>query len=289
MNLSQKKITGYDVVISYLHNSKNTSFYGGCNDFVLNCVDAPRKVTFLHCDYVKCGAHTAENAKQYARFDVIAACSNGCREVFVNALPELEYKTITVRNCHDFDAIRMLANQSPVDMDSQYVNIVTVARLSKEKGVLRAIEAIASLGDMKEKIRYFIVGAGSQQLEIEKRIEELNLSHIVTVCGALANPYGYMKSADLLLIPSYEEAAPMVIDESASLGTPILSTFTSSAEDMITKREFGWVCENSLEGIVKDLKMLVGCSNVLSEKKQDLKTKILNNDEALLQFDNMIG
>ena len=46
----------------------------------------------------------------------------------------------------------------------------------------------------------------------------------------MENPYGYMRAADVLLIPSFSEAAPMVIHESALLGTPILTTETSSAD-----------------------------------------------------------
>lgn len=289
MNLTQKEVQGYDVAISFLQNSRSKSFYGGCNDFILDRVDAPRKAAFLHCDYVKCGANTNENAKRYSKFDVIAACSDGCRKVFVNALPELEEKTITVRNCHDFSSIMELAEQSPVVMDSEYINIVTVARLSNEKGVMRAIEAIDSLGAEKEKIRYYIVGDGPQGLEIKQKIEELNLSHIITMCGALANPYGYMKASDILLIPSYEEAAPMVIDEAASLGVPILSTLTSSAEDMVVKRNVGWVCENSTNGIIVGLENLIGNPTVIIEQKQKMLSTIYNNNEAIEQFRCMIG
>ena len=290
MNLTQKKIKGYDVAISFLQNSRSKSFYGGCNDFVLDCVvDAPRKVTFLHCDYIKCGANTVENAKQYAKFDVIATCSDGCGKVFVNAVPELAGKTVTVRNCHDFYSIKALADQAQVDMNPDYINILTVARLSHEKGVMRAIDAIASLGEEKEKIRYYIVGDGPEQVEIKKKISELNLSHIVTMCGALSNPYGYMKAADILLIPSYEEAAPMVIDESASLGTPILSTLTSSADDMIAGRDIGWICDNSTEGIALKLKFLIKSPEVIAEQKQKMSNATYNNDEAIEQFKKMVG
>ena len=289
MNLTQKKVKGYDVAISFLQNSRSKSFYGGCNDFVLNCVDAPRKIAFLHCDYVKCGANIPENAKQYEKFDMIAACSDGCRNVFVNALPELKQKTMTVRNCHDFSSIKKLADTSYVIMDSAYINIITVARLSHEKGVIRAIEAIASLKDKKEKIRYYIVGDGPQQLEIKQKILELDLSHIVIMCGAMVNPYGYMKSADLLLIPSYEEAAPMVIDEAASLNTPILSTRTSSAEDMVSSRQLGWVCENSTEGITSKLKYLIETPEMLIEQKRKMSQTIYNNDEAIMKFKQIVG
>ncbi len=289
MNLGQKKILGFDVAVSFLHNAKDKVLYGGCSDFVLNCVDAPKKAVFLHCDYVKCGANTPKNAKHYAKFDVIAACSDGCRNVFTSVLPHLSSKTVTVRNCHDFKAIRELAKRSNITMEQGYINIVTVARLSGEKGVIRAIEAIASLKEKKDRIRYYIIGDGSRKDEIKQSILEKNLSGSVIMCGALSNPYGYMEAADILLIPSYEEAAPMVIDEAASLGTPVLSTLTSSAEDMILKRGLGWVCENSEEGLALKLTELINSPTAIEIMKQDLNNRIFNNNEAIKQFNDMIG
>ena len=41
----------------------------------------------------------------------------------------------------------------------------------------------------------------------------MKLSENVTLLGEKENPYGYIKAADLLLIPSYSEAATMVIGE----------------------------------------------------------------------------
>ena len=54
---SEKKIPGdYDCAIAFLHNGRDKSFYGGVQEFVLHCVNADRKVAFLHCDYRNCGA-----------------------------------------------------------------------------------------------------------------------------------------------------------------------------------------------------------------------------------------
>ena len=154
---------------------------------------------------------------------------------------------------------------------------------------MRAIEVIAAIGDANEKIRYYLVGDGPQSAEIKQKIKEVKLDHVVTMCGALTNPFGYMKAADLLLIPSYEEAAPMVIGEAASLGTPILSTLTSSAEDMVKNRGIGWVCENSLEGLIWGLKNAIEHPDAIAEKKQILAMTSHNNEEAIAQFDTMIG
>lgn len=289
MGLGQRKLRGYDAAISYLHNPGDRMFYGGCNDFVLKHVSAEKKIAFLHCDYLRSGANTPDNNKMYARFDRIAACSQGGADSFVNANPSLQKKMVVVPNCHRFDQIRKLAEAVPIEFCRDVVNIVTVARLGKEKGVERAVEAIAQLGENRKKLHYYIIGDGIQRKLVQQVIDREGLSDTVTLCGTLANPYGYIRAADLLLIPSYSEAAPLVIGEAAFLGTPILSTETSSARDMIEAYGYGWVCENSEEAICESLRTLLSDRTSLHSVKERMKKETINNAVALSQFDRLIS
>ena len=100
MGLGQRKLKGYDVAISYLHNPGDKAFYGGCNDFVLEHVSAEKKIAFLHCDYVRSGANTPDNNKMYARFDRIAACSQGCADSFIAVNPAQISKQCQNNNIH---------------------------------------------------------------------------------------------------------------------------------------------------------------------------------------------
>lgn len=288
MALKQKKLGEYDAAISYLHNSIDKGFYGGCNEFVLKHVSAKKKIAFLHCDYSLCGGNTVQNAKQYEMFDLIAACSQGCADVFRQENVTLAQKLKVVYNCYDYKNICKMADAAPVTMQSDKINIVTVARLGKEKGVERALHVIAKLGAEKEKLHYYIIGDGTQMPLLRQFMEQEKLSPYVTLCGALKNPYGYMKSADLLLIPSNSEAAPMVIGEAACLGTPILSTETSSAREMIEKTGFGWVCDNSEEAMQQRLRVLLEEPCILHKKKEQLSKLSLSNEQAVSQFSSLI-
>ena len=287
MALGQKKLKGYDVAISYLHNGGEKMFYGGCNDFVLRHITASKKITFLHCDYTLCGANTRSNAKQYAKFDGIAACSQGCADKFLQIHPQMAEKIQIVPNCHRFENIRAQAQQENVTL-TEKINIVTVARLGKEKGVERALQAIAALGEEKNKLHYYVVGDGIGMSLLQQIIREEKLENTVTLCGMLENPYGYIRAADLLLIPSYSEAAPLVIGEAASLGTPVLSTATSSATEMIEKTGFGWVCENSTEGLRDGLQKLLTEPEKLQEIQNRLQQQIIDNEIAISRFVGMI-
>lgn len=283
----QKKIKNFDTAVSYLHSGENHMFYGGCNEFVLNCTEAKQKITFLHCDYEKIHADSEYNTKIYEQFDKIAACSKGCKDSFINLLPQFRNKTLVVENCHNYKEIQALAESEAAVLPDDKPNIVTVARLGKEKGVLRAIRAVSKIG-RTDKFRYYIIGNGTEFEQAKALIDELKLSKTVFLLGERKNPYGYIKAADWLLIPSYSEAAPMVIGEAACLGTPILSTKTSSSDEMILESGFGLVCENSEEGITNGLLKILNSSSLLQEKEAFLKSQKFDNQNALKHFSELI-
>lgn len=288
MAMGQKQLGEYDVAVSYLHNGADKLFYGGCNEFVLKHVTAAKKVAFLHCDYTLCGANTRLNAKMYADFDAVAACSQGCADAFLSVNPHLKDRVQVVNNCHLFDRIRQAAEDAPGQWSRDKIHIATVARLGEEKGVERAVSSIARLGQWKEKLHYHIVGDGPYRPWIEKIVEQEGLGDCVTFHGMQANPYGYIKAADLLLIPSYSEAAPLVIGEAACLGTPVLSTETSSAREMVEKAGYGWVCQNSEEAMQKALEDLLADPGALDSAKQRLSALTIDNTTAISQFAQLV-
>ena len=259
----QKKLRGYDVAISYLHSGNDHVFYGGCNEFVLRCTEAEKKISFLHCDYEKMRAGSRYNASIYQKFDAIAACSAGCKDAFSAVFPELKQKVQVVRNCHDYERLHHDAAQAPAALSKTSVNVVTLSRFGREKGVLRGIQAAADVQRAGKKLRYYIIGNGVEYPKAAAMVKRLGLETSVTLLGEMLNPYGYLKAADVLLIPSFSEAAPMVIGEAASLGTPVLSTRTSSAEEMIVCSGYGWVCDNTQVGITEGLERLLANPEIL--------------------------
>lgn len=285
----QRKLRGFDAAISYLHDAGDRVFYGGCNDFVLRHTDAAEKIAFLHCDYTRCGADTPANGARYEKFDKIAACSAGCRDAFLKILPHLEKKTVVVSNFHDYNGIWRSACENPVCLPEKQINVLTVARFGKEKGVTRAVEAFAGIHRIHPSAHCYLIGDGAERSGIESLIRKHALEGTVTLLGEHAVPFGYMKAADLLLIPSVSEAAPLVIGEAARLGTPILSTRTSSAKEMIEDTGFGWVCGNSVEDLICALAELLRDTDRLVEKRRYLQALNINNEQAAAQFDTLIG
>lgn len=276
LGMFQKKITGYDIVISYSHLFDYKYFANGSGDFVLDKTVSNEKICIIHCDYLNSGTISKQNNSRYFEFDEIACCSDSVRERFLKGSNLPSEKVYTLRNFYDFDIIR-LAKENPFTYSEKFINIVSVARLSPEKGVDRAVEAL-HLTDRKD-IHYYIIGDGPQKDEIKKKIAEYKTEDRIFLLGEQENPYRYMINADYLLVPSLHEAAPMVFDEAKILGLPVISTDTTSAEEMIGEK-YGIVIENSEEGIRDVLNRV---------KKSSLKKFfIYNNSNQVKQLKALI-
>jgi glycosyltransferase involved in cell wall biosynthesis len=97
-----------------------------------------------------------------------------------------------------------------------------------------------------------------------------------------------MKNADLFLMSSFHEAAPMVIDEALCLDLPVLTVRTTSSREMVTLRQGGWVCENTGEALTEMLIRVLSTPGELSAVRAGLAGHYENNDAAMEQFAELI-
>lgn len=280
----EKELATYDYGISYLHSLGEKSFYGGCNEFLLKKVVAKEKITFIHCDYLHCGANTSYNSKLYSKFDKIVAVSEGCRQNFIKAIPGLQDRVYCIRNFNDYSSIIRDADDTPVIYDKDYYNIITVSRLAEEKGIIRCISVIKNLLQQGIKVKWHIVGEGKIRTKIEELIKKEHMEEDIILYGNQINPYRYMKNADLFLLPSYHEAAPMVFDEAKCLDIPILATKTTSTKEMVEECMAGWVCENDDAALGEKLKYILGKRENLEVIKHYQKEQVFTNQESVKQF-----
>ena len=274
----------FDVAISFLHNGRKEAFYGGVQDYVLNRVSAEHKIAFLHCDYEQCGANHKSNNLMMQCFDKIAACSESCRNLLVSVLPSVSSRCFTVYNCQRFGEIQALAASFSAEYQDALPNVAVVARLTHEKGIERALEALSYCVSNGKPFVLHLIGDGPLSRDLRQLCADLKIDKYVFFHGEQINPYPYILSADLLLIPSYHEAAPMVIDESRALGVPVLSTQTVSADELVAARGAGWVCDNSQKGLNESLLCLLSNFSQVLGRKTEMSKVSLNNDEALQQF-----
>ena len=269
----------YDMAISYAQPIQDKDFCNLTNEFALHCCKAKRKAVFIHCDFANYGGNSKRNRKLLQKFDAVAAVSDSVGQRLIDCVPELASKVCTVPNCHDFEAIRAMADIDPVTYTSG-VTFVTVARLSEEKGLLLCIPIFAKLHNEGYDVHWHIVGGGSLQSRLEESIANYGAGDYIVLEGEQINPYRFIRNADFFLLPSFHEAAPVVFGEAAALGTEVISTRTLSAEELVASKGIGVVCDNTDEGIAEAIEQAV-----LRRQACESRTAVgVSNQEAETSF-----
>lgn len=105
--------------------------------------------------------------------------------------------------------------------------LVFAGRLEREKDLPTLLRAFAILRQGLD-CRLLIIGDGRLRPEIESERDALGLQGSVELPGWAANPYPYLRRADLVVLSSVWDALPTVLIEALALGTPVVSTACGS-------------------------------------------------------------
>ncbi len=107
--------------------------------------------------------------------------------------------------------------------------ILSVMRLTAEKGPLVFVEACAEIAKARPDVVFVLVGAGPMMPEVERRAAELGLTEKLLLPGRRDDVRGVMKLASLVMLTSHVEGMPNVLMEAQAMGTPVVSTRVGSA------------------------------------------------------------
>lgn len=135
--------------------------------------------------------------------------------------------------------IHSLANEHIPER--KQLTLVTVSRISREKGFERMLKIAEQLKDID--YIWHIVGSGYDE-KYEESIKKQAPDHWV-FHGKLENPFPYIKNADFLLQLSDYEAFGFVLLEALVLGTTVITTNYSSASEMINEKN-GYIIRKDL-------------------------------------------
>lgn len=107
--------------------------------------------------------------------------------------------------------------------DNEKLTFLSVGRVSKEKGLPLALDALKGLSGINWT--YLVVGDGPQRIELEAicRDDDL-LNDRVNFIGWATDVNKYFELADALLLPSYYEGMPTVLVEASVFGIPLIAS-----------------------------------------------------------------
>lgn len=153
----------------------------------------------------------------YNNFHQIIAQSDDMKNDLVKNFRISENRIVKINNPVDFDLINRMKNQNiDTGFNKSYKNIVAIGNLSPRKGFDLLLNVMNELKE--EKIQLSILGDGAFKEELFQQKEHLKLDK-VTFLGNVANPFVYLKEADLFILSSRYEGFPNVLLEAGACGT----------------------------------------------------------------------
>lgn len=126
-------------------------------------------------------------------------------------------------------------------------NIISVGRLSKEKGFLDLIDVFKEIHSKDKDAKLRIVGDGPEKDAIYSRIVENNLENDVVLCGTKTKEEisNLMLDTSLYLMTSFTESFGLVLIEAESFGIPLLAFDSAQgAHEIIKENENGFLIKN---------------------------------------------
>jgi glycosyltransferase involved in cell wall biosynthesis len=119
---------------------------------------------------------------------------------------------------------------------------VVVARLTPQKRVHLAIDAIATLAAFDHRLPLTVVGDGPERGRLEARAAEHGIAGLVRFVGAVPKPRipEFLASADLMLLPSAGEGFGLVAAEALMAGVPVIACWDGGGVlDIVPERGAG--------------------------------------------------
>jgi glycosyltransferase involved in cell wall biosynthesis len=110
-----------------------------------------------------------------------------------------------------------------------------VGELRELKGVMNILKAMPEMLKKEKELKFFIIGEGILEAEIQDFIIQNNLSENVKLLGWVENeelPH-YLNKLKLLILASGTEGLPGVLIEGMACGTPVLITKVGAVPDVV--------------------------------------------------------
>lgn len=273
----------YDVAIGYLEKS---SLY-----YTIDKVKAHMKVGWVHTNYTNSGMKSNLDESYFNKLNSIITVSEECASSLTKEFPESKNKIRLVYNIVSPSFINFLSKECIQDLNNfknDYINIVTVSRLSYEKGIDLALKSCAILIRKGYKIKWFIVGEGPERKLLEKLIKKFDIEEYFYLLGIKENPYPYLKKADIYVQPSRYEGKSIAIDEAKILHKPIIVTNFETAKDQINDKVNGVIVPMDERGIAEGIISLIKNEVFMKQLTSNLKEETHGNEKEVNKFYEII-
>lgn len=242
----------YDIAIAFQGPTDIIDFY------IIKKVKAKKKISWIHFDVSNHHVNQKLYNRLYPFFDELFIVSEEAKKQLIRKFPNVVDKVKVVPNKVSKSLIKKMSEEK-AEFDKEYNGwkIVTVGRLSEEKGQDLAVTVLSKLLKDGIDVRWYCIGEGKFRKNLEIMIKENKLENNFILLGSSDNPYPYIAQADIYVQTSRHEGFCLTLAEAISLSKPIVTTNFVGAYEQIENGVNGLIVSTNEEEIYQKVKLLI--------------------------------
>lgn len=272
----------YDVAIGY--------GVGFATYYVADKVNARLKIGWLNTSLADAHLDLDYCRKYYESLDVVIADSQSGVKRFADLYTDFTKPVYCVRNLLDYNELRARAEEGDsFEDDYDGIRILSVGRLTEAKAFHLAVDAAAILYNKGYKFKWYIVGFGSLENQLQQQIKENNISDSFILLGPRTNPYPFFKDCDIYVQTSIFEGSCITIEEAMAFSKPIVSTNFSAAYEKIIDGKNGLITKMEAESIASGVEKLLRNPEVMKSFIDYQKKFPLSYENEMKKFYDIVN
>lgn len=258
----------YDVAIAFLE--------GGATYYVAKKVKAKKKAAFVHIAYGEAGYYKDLDLDCYEAYEKIFAVSSEVSKSFLEVHPECRKKMDIFPNILNKEDIIRKSREPGFQDEFSGLRLLTIGRLTPQKSLDKALEAMAILKKSYQNIRWYVLGDGPLRKELRDRAKKLGLEQDFIFLGSQENPYPYLRECDIYVHATGFEGKSLALQEAKVFAKPIVVSDCSGNREQIIHGVSGILCSLSPSGIAGAVSRLLD-DKALRERLGEEAGKNLEN------------
>lgn len=262
----------FDLAVAYLE--------GAAAYYVRDYVNAPVKAGFIHIDYELAGYTRKLDRDCYKEYTKIFTVSDEVKEHFLRIYPDCKDKIAVFHNMLNVKSIISKSEQKINDKifvkEDGRTLLLTVGRLTKQKGFDIAIKALRILIKKGYNVYWMILGDGPERSTLSNLAAKEGVSQRFILAGAKENPYPYYVATDIYVHATRFEGKSIAIQEAQILGCPIIASDCSGNREQIKSGENGLLCNFNPKDIADAIESLI---------KEPMRAKIFGRNALKVKVD----
>jgi glycosyltransferase involved in cell wall biosynthesis len=281
-NVIEQNPKEYDIAISYAQGIP--TFY------VAEKIKARKKFAWVNVSYRLDEIEKEFQEKYYDKYNKVVAVSNTTKEIFLETFPDYSQKVDVIYDINNPDLITKMADLGESYEDNfDGIKILTIGRLAHQKGYDVALETCKKLKEKGIKFRWYALGKGPLKKEIEDYIKSNDLSEYFVLLGVRANPYPYIKNADIYVQTSRFEGFGIAIAEARMLNIPVVTTRFDAVYNQMIDGKNGLVVDMNAEAVCEGIIKIINDKELKESIIDYLHSEKKGNLEEIEKVYELIG